>query len=318
MTYNEFLQNIINTRGQWSIPEGDYYEVHHILPKCLGGLPDSHTHSSKHENLIWLYPKEHFIAHKLLALENPTCYPIITAFRLMCSTTRRSSTFIEKADIDITPEDYALCRELFSSCPMPDEVRKKISDKHTGKSQPKQNKENYGKWRTGRHVYINPETNSKLFIADDEIIPAGYIAQTEITKAKEAEKKLLKADGRHKVKTNEQKLALSKAMKDKELHWYTNGVDELRCKIENCPAGWYPGRSELKKQQIKENNKHVRNSGEKNGMYNKHHTEEAKQKISNFGKGKHWFNNDELEVFVFTCPEGFKPGRIKKIRKETK
>ena len=42
MKYLEFINCIINSRGQW--PEEVRYsdrgcEKHHIIPKCLGGLP---------------------------------------------------------------------------------------------------------------------------------------------------------------------------------------------------------------------------------------------------------------------------------------
>lgn len=37
-----------------------YSETHHIVPKCLGGTNDK-------ENLVDLYPEEHYIAHLLLA-----------------------------------------------------------------------------------------------------------------------------------------------------------------------------------------------------------------------------------------------------------
>ena len=37
MTYNEFIQNILNTRGRFGIPEGEYKERHHIIPECNGG-----------------------------------------------------------------------------------------------------------------------------------------------------------------------------------------------------------------------------------------------------------------------------------------
>ena len=71
MTYDEFISNIIETRGQWNIPEGEYYEIHHIIPKCKGGLPKRPKRKEHHENLIWLTGKEHYTAHKLLAEENP-------------------------------------------------------------------------------------------------------------------------------------------------------------------------------------------------------------------------------------------------------
>ena len=41
-----------------------YTEVHHIVPKCLGGSDD-------HENLVRLTAREHFIAHRLLAKMYP-------------------------------------------------------------------------------------------------------------------------------------------------------------------------------------------------------------------------------------------------------
>ena len=71
MTYGEFINKIIKTRGQWNISEGEYYESHHILPKCLGGLPKNNPKKLKHKNLIWLYPEEHCIAHKLLLEKYP-------------------------------------------------------------------------------------------------------------------------------------------------------------------------------------------------------------------------------------------------------
>ena len=63
MTYDEFIQDIIDKRGQFGIPEGQYKERHHIVPKCLGG-------TNEKDNLIDLYAKEHYEAHRLLALEH--------------------------------------------------------------------------------------------------------------------------------------------------------------------------------------------------------------------------------------------------------
>lgn len=69
MTYNEFIQNIIDTRGRFGIPEGDYKERHHIIPKCIGGLDEL-------ENLIDLYAQEHYDAHKMLFEENPKSFKL--------------------------------------------------------------------------------------------------------------------------------------------------------------------------------------------------------------------------------------------------
>ena len=62
-TYQNFIQNILNTRGRFSCGD-EYHERHHIIPKCIGG-------DDNEDNLIDLFAKEHFEAHRLLALENP-------------------------------------------------------------------------------------------------------------------------------------------------------------------------------------------------------------------------------------------------------
>lgn len=57
--------------------------MHHITPRCIGGTGDTASnffnHRSTHPNCIWLYPQGHFIAHKLLALENPEDYKLVFA-----------------------------------------------------------------------------------------------------------------------------------------------------------------------------------------------------------------------------------------------
>ena len=61
-TYQDFINNILETRGRFNCGD-EYHEKHHIIPKCMDGTDDE-------DKLIDLYAKEHFIAHKLLALEN--------------------------------------------------------------------------------------------------------------------------------------------------------------------------------------------------------------------------------------------------------
>lgn len=73
MTYNEFIQNILDTRGRFGIPKGEYKERHHIIPRCIGGTDDE-------DNLIDLYAHEHFMAHKLLAEENQNVGGLVYAY----------------------------------------------------------------------------------------------------------------------------------------------------------------------------------------------------------------------------------------------
>ena len=65
-----------------------YYELHHILPKCLGG--DDYS-----ENLVLLTAREHFIAHKLLTKIYPDNKKLI--FALWCFLLSWGVNFITPA-----------------------------------------------------------------------------------------------------------------------------------------------------------------------------------------------------------------------------
>ena len=104
ITYNEFIQNIINTRGQFNCGE-IYHERHHIIPKCLGGSNDK-------SNLIDLFAKEHFIAHKLLAEENPENIHLVQAYAIMAFTKNNQQ---KNNRYELTPEEYEEARTNFSN-----------------------------------------------------------------------------------------------------------------------------------------------------------------------------------------------------------
>lgn len=104
MTYQEFIKDIIKTRGQFNCGE-QYHERHHIIPKCMGGSDDK-------SNLIDLFAKEHFIAHKLLAEENSDNIKLIQAYHIMAHTKNNSSQ--NENRYELTPEEYEEERILFS------------------------------------------------------------------------------------------------------------------------------------------------------------------------------------------------------------
>lgn len=137
--YDEFIQNILNTRGRFNIPKEEYKERHHIIPKCVGGSNDK-------DNLIDLYAKEHFIAHKLLAEENPTNWGLVNALnRMTFSKQPNGNSYIA------TPDEYEEVRILLSEAnsarlvdlwaTMPDskraEICENISKGLTGKISPR-------------------------------------------------------------------------------------------------------------------------------------------------------------------------------------
>ena len=97
--YKKFILDIIINRGRFGIPDGEYKEQHHIIPKCMGGSDDE-------ENLVDLLLREHVIAHKLLADIYPGCDDVQYAFWMMCNC--------REYDDVVTPVEYEAARKIFS------------------------------------------------------------------------------------------------------------------------------------------------------------------------------------------------------------
>lgn len=127
MTYNEFIQNILNTRGRFNCGN-EYHERHHIVPRCMGG-------TNNEENLIDLFAREHFIAHKLLAEENLDNKSLVFAWTCMAFP----NNGVQKR-YELTPEEYEEARKAISKAMsgrcVSEETKKKISDAKKGKSLP--------------------------------------------------------------------------------------------------------------------------------------------------------------------------------------
>ena len=103
MTYKDFIQNILDTRGRFNCGD-EYCERHHIQPKCLGGTNDQ-------ENLIDLFAREHFIAHKLLAEENPNEIKLIQAYNIMAFAHNDD----QSQRYALTPQEYEEARIIISN-----------------------------------------------------------------------------------------------------------------------------------------------------------------------------------------------------------
>lgn len=80
MNYTKIYNNLIDKAKNRNITKGVYSEVHHIIPRCMGG-------SDENANLIRLLPEEHFIAHQLLIKIYPENKNLILAFGYMASKT---------------------------------------------------------------------------------------------------------------------------------------------------------------------------------------------------------------------------------------
>lgn len=99
--YKDFINAILSSRGRY-ILDGSYHERHHIVPKCMGG-------TNNEENLIDLYAREHFEAHKLLAMENKNIDVLQYAWWNMAHCKNN-----EQDRYVCTPEEYEEVRIAFS------------------------------------------------------------------------------------------------------------------------------------------------------------------------------------------------------------
>lgn len=178
ISYKELIENIINSRGQWNIPEGDYFEAHHILPTCKGGSGEIRNGSGilqKHPNIIWMYPEEHYEAHKLLALENPKDAKLVWAWYAMASKELNGRKYI------VSKEDYALLKKLHRESvkdfpfginpetgrgynyqvPLSEDAKAKISKAMKGKNKGVPKSE-----ETKRKMLLSWETRDKQYLRD--------------------------------------------------------------------------------------------------------------------------------------------------------
>lgn len=67
MDYQKVYTSLISKRKSYPLKKSKdlYTELHHIVPRCLGGTDDP-------QNLVRLAAREHFVAHRLLSKIHPT------------------------------------------------------------------------------------------------------------------------------------------------------------------------------------------------------------------------------------------------------
>ena len=168
MNYKDFIDNIINARGRYGCGE-EYHERHHIVPRCIGGTDEK-------ENLVDLYAREHFIAHKLLAKENPHNQSLQCAWWMMSNIGRENG-----GNRRCTSEEYEEARIAFSNSQkgennfmygktgynygkhLSDETKKKLSESHKGLTVSEETKQKMSKSAMGEknpmyHKYHTEET----------------------------------------------------------------------------------------------------------------------------------------------------------------
>lgn len=122
MNYRSIYLKICN-RGTFRVKsKSQYYEKHHIIPKCLGG-------SNESSNITLLTAREHFIAHWLLCKMHKnndvqTKFKLASAFNRMCyhNSVNRKTT---SRQFEIARREYSFNHPMKSQS-----IRLKVSETH--------------------------------------------------------------------------------------------------------------------------------------------------------------------------------------------
>lgn len=184
ITYENFIQDILENRGRFNCGE-EYHERHHIIPKCLGG-------TNEEDNLIDLFAREHFIAHKLLAEENPDNTKLIYAWWCMSSMKNERT----HNRYECTPEEYEQAKIAFSQVVSANtqrrfqdpEARQKQSEIQKKRFEDPEERRKNGEYT--KKQYENPERRKK----QSDTIKKKYEDPEMRKKTSEASKKMWQND----------------------------------------------------------------------------------------------------------------------------
>jgi hypothetical protein len=85
MDYLKIYNSLIDNSKNKTFDKDQYFETHHVIPKCLGGTDNKN-------NLVKLTAREHFVAHWILFRLHPTNKQIAAAFHIITFGTNSRNT----------------------------------------------------------------------------------------------------------------------------------------------------------------------------------------------------------------------------------
>ena len=290
MKYEKYYNNLIYKRQFIDVLNKNecYCETHHIIPYSWGG-------TNNKENLVNLTAREHYIAHRFLeriAKEKYGEYSdkhikMLTALFYMLHTDKDGYTKnISSREYEEIKKKYAIANSVKMSGAnhwhygqhWDEETRKKISIAHTGKTMSDDFKKKLSKAMSGENnpMYGKNYQSYGLKRWANEAKGKTFDEIFGEEKSKEIRKNLSnKTSGKNNP-------MYGKNVKD---YMTPEAYNEMLRKRSIAMKGQFLGRKL---------------------------SEEAKIKIKEKHKGKHWFNNGEKEILVEICPDGFIKGRLLK------
>ena len=146
--YNQIVQRA-KEEIRCKSKNGKYFEIHHIVPKCLGG-------DNSKDNLVLLTAREHFLCHWLLVRIYPENEKLAFAFWNMCNgfSSKNQSRYVITSRVY---EEAKLIQANFrrKNCTLPNQTGKKTM---------------YSK-KEDRMVFVNPVDINLI----NEYISIGFV-----------------------------------------------------------------------------------------------------------------------------------------------
>jgi hypothetical protein len=190
MNYEKIYNDIISkakAEDRKKIKGEVYYELHHIIPKCMGGTNDK-------SNVILLTAKEHYICHRLLCEIYPVNRNLRYAIWMMINgSSRNNNRYSPSSRI------YTQLREYNATIPRSEETRKKISNSSKGNPKSELHK-----------IQISNSSKGKIHSEETKKKMSGKIRSNE-TKKKMSES----AKGR--IMSEESKIKIGNASKGRNI-----------------------------------------------------------------------------------------------------
>ena len=115
--HNLYKQIIELAKSRYPLKE--YTELHHIIPKCLGGTDEQ-------DNLVDLTAREHFLCHWMLVRIYPKNHKLKYAWNMMCCINEQDHN-------RYTSYSYKYARENFSKATSEYQKGKRLSEEHKAK-----------------------------------------------------------------------------------------------------------------------------------------------------------------------------------------
>ena len=262
VTYEDFINNILETRGRNGCGD-EYHETHHIVPKCMGGSNDK-------ENLIDLFAREHFEAHRLLALENPENEKLTYAWWMMSHVKDKAQDRYQ-----VTAEEYEEAR-IAISIKQKEEQTKRMKSKKARKRISNTLKGRYVGDKNPRYgKHCSEETKSKISNANK----GKFSGEKNYFYGKSFRGEESPMYGHQHTKESKEKM--SKSLKGKYVgennpNYGKPMSDKQRAKISEALKG--------------------KMAGVNNPMFGKYHSEDTKEKIRKKATGRTHLEETKLKM----------------------